>query len=73
MPEFVKRKSELYPTNAYVFARMSYVSTFRRLEGCLLAQEKVAADDENPHLEFKLSNRRLCEVEFAAGRTKDIF
>ena len=73
--EFVKRESELYPTNAYIFARMSICQYFQGdWKASLLAQEKAfSLDDENPHLEFKLSNRRLCEVEFAGWKDQKIF
>ena len=73
--EFVKRESELYPTNAYVFARMSICQYFQGdWKASLLALEKAfSLDDENPHLEFKLSNRRLCEVEFACWKDHKIF
>ncbi len=72
---FVKRESELYPTNAYVFARMAICQYFQGdWEASLGAHEKaLSLDKENPHLEFKLSNRRLCEVEFAGWTGQKIF
>ncbi len=73
--EYTYRESELYPGSAHVWARLAVCQYFAGdLAGSSESIDRAfQLDQENPHTEFKLSNRQLTEAEFAGWRGRKVF
>ena len=73
--EYTERELELYPESAYIWSRLAACQYYAgELEEMKLSiQRAIKLDKANPHLEFKLSNRRLLEPEFAGWQGRGIY
>ncbi|MFL2865130.1 MAG: O-antigen ligase family protein [Pirellulaceae bacterium] len=73
--DYAMRESELYPANAYIWARLAvcqyYAGHLDEMEASI--ERAFSLDAENPHSEFKLSNRRLSEADFAGWKGRRIY
>ena len=73
--DYVTRESELCPGNAYIWARLAvcqyYAGHLDEMEASI--ERAFSLDAENPHSEFKLSNRRLSEADFAGWKGRRIY
>ena len=71
---YTQRESELYPGSAVIHARLAVCHFLAgdQLEMRKSIDRALELDADNPHLEFKLSNRRLVEVEFAGWTNQQI-
>lgn len=69
------RQTELYPESAYLWARLAIFQyyTGQLSEMNVSIENALRLDKDNPHLEFKLSNRRFSESEFAGWKGRQIY
>ncbi len=72
---YAKHELELYPENPYIWARLAvcqyYEGQLNEMEASI--ERALRLDAENPHLEFKLSNRRLLETDFAGWKGRRVY
>ena len=73
--EYSTRQTELYPGNAYLWARLAICQHYNGQvsEMSVSIDKALRLDRENPHLEFKLRNRRLSESDFAGWKGRQIY
>ncbi|MEL0097335.1 MAG: O-antigen ligase family protein [Planctomycetaceae bacterium] len=73
--EYSMRQTELYPESAYLWARLAIFQyyTGQLSEMNVSIENALRLDKDNPHLEFKLSNRRFSESEFAGWKGRQIY
>ena len=63
--ELTKMEVELFPSSAYSWGRLAvYESISGSTTAILTAKHALELNEQNPHLEFKLENRRFSELDY---------
>tara|TARA_B100000945_G_scaffold321608_1_gene337564 strand:- start:3784 stop:6084 length:2301 start_codon:yes stop_codon:yes gene_type:complete len=73
--EYTEREVALNPQNAYLWARLAVCQYFSGQPSEMAAsiERAIQLDKKNPHIEFKLSNRRLLEAEFSGWKGRKVY
>jgi hypothetical protein len=67
--ELTKMEVELFPSSAYSWGRLAvYESILGSPTAISTAKHALELDEQNPHLEFKLKNRRFMELDYQAWK-----
>jgi hypothetical protein len=63
---------ELFPSSAYSWGRLAvYESILGSATAVATAKYALELDEQNPHLEFKLENRRCLELDYQAWKLQN--
>ena len=69
--ELTKKEAELFPSSAYSWGRLAvYESILGSATAVATAKQALELNEQNPHLEFKLENRRCIELDYQAWSIK---
>jgi hypothetical protein len=70
--ELTKMEVELFPSSAYSWGRLAvYESILGSATAVVTARYALELDEQNPHLEFKLENRRCLELDYQAWKLQN--
>ena len=70
--ELTKMEVELFPSSAYSWGRLAvYESILGSATAVATAKHALELDEQNPHLEFKLENRRCLELDYQAWKLQN--
>ena len=70
--ELTKMEVELFPSSAYSWGRLAvYESILGSATAVATARYALELDEQNPHLEFKLENRRCLELDYQAWKLQN--
>ena len=70
--ELAKMEIKLFPSSAYSWGRLAvYESILGSTTAVATAKHALELDEQNPHLEFKLENRRFIELDYQAWKLKN--
>ena len=70
--ELTKMEVELFPSSAYSWGRLAvYESILGSATAVATAKHALELDEQNPHLEFKLENRRFIELDYQAWKLQN--
>jgi hypothetical protein len=62
----------LFPSSAYSWGRLAiYESISGSTTAVVTAKRALELDEQNPHLEFKLENRRFIELDYQAWKLQN--
>ncbi|MBT6849388.1 MAG: O-antigen ligase family protein, partial [Planctomycetaceae bacterium] len=70
--ELTRMETILFPSSAYSWGRLAvYESILGSTTAVATANHALQLDEQNPHSEFKLENRRFIELEYQAWKLKN--
>jgi O-antigen ligase len=70
--ELTKMEVALFPSSAYSWGRLAiYESISGSTTAVVTAKRALELDEQNPHLEFKLENRRFIELDYQAWKLQN--
>ena len=70
--KLIKMETEIFPSSAYSWGRLAVCESILELNTApATAKYALELDEKNPHLEFKLDNRRFIELDYQAWKLRN--
>jgi len=70
--KLIKMETEMFPSSAYSWGRLAVCESILELTTApATAKYALELDEKNPHLEFKLDNRRFIELDYQAWKLRN--